>query len=768
MADSSDGLDDVVTDLKALENQSEFGIEVVKFVKPKSDGDWLVIDVSIDCGGLPRSKKGFALRSRERFWLCFPADFPLSPPSVFAPDKRFAFHDHVYWADALGVNLCIYYSVERQWRPADGVSGFVYRFMQWLEDAAAGSLDRDAQPFHPPLVRGDRAKQFFVVRADCPEVNAAWFGYAILEAKSADRIEIVGWTDNASEHAKHTLAPTILIDTPFVSEFPEYVSSLLLFLEHCGVDKPLLVSLLLAHARFTTGRPPMFLVFGVAMRGTVGEAAKQHLIVWRIDDRGANDLRRLARRHKRMSKKSAGETIDKGAAVIDDWQKCAARLAYCTVYEDRPEIVRRRDGKSGVAWFRGKTVTLWGAGALGSPIAEHLVRAGVAEIRLVDSGRVTPGILVRQNFRDADIGKVKVTALKARLLAINPSLRVVSFPKNLLRPDEWRDESLADTEILIDATASGRVALVTDKFLQAKGPRPYPVITVANDLRAKRGLITLTPSDGALGPTDLLNRAFLKLRDAEATEWLGAFWPAVDESDWFEPEPGCSSPTFLGSNADAAALAGGMLARVGQELNASTPAPVICGRTMAVDGTQGHRFEFEMGDHRVCPGTGYEVRFFPEAAASMTAIVDSEQAGEQDPMETGGVLFGYRDDYLRVMWVVDAVPPPPDSRRSRREFVCGVEGVAEAAADWQEQSAGLVGFLGTWHSHPVSPAAPSVVDLDAMADLLRQSGSPRHRLLLVIVGYSASCPSVGSYVFGGISDGLAARDEDNLESEERR
>ena len=42
-------------------------------------------------------------------------------------------------------------------------------------------------------------------------------------------------------------------------------------------------------------------------------------------------------------------------------------------------------------WFRGKRVALWGCGAIGGLIAEHLARAGVAQLTIYDWDRVTPG-----------------------------------------------------------------------------------------------------------------------------------------------------------------------------------------------------------------------------------------------------------------------------------------------------------------------------------------------------------------------------------------
>ncbi len=761
MVDAPSGHDDALAELRLLENESDFGLEIIRVIGPAGSKEPLFVDVSIDCCGIEHSPNGLQLRSRERFALCIDPDFPLSPPSVFAADSRFAFHDHVYWVGDYGIYLCVYYSEEQQWRPERGMSGFIYRLMQWLEDAAAGKLDHPAQPLHPPHVCGDYAEEFFVVRKDCPTVTGGWLGYAVFEKVHDRRLDLVDWTRDGTCAGGKVTAPAILVDTPFVSQFPKYGSTLLKFFERLGIGRELLAERLMIHARHTTGRPPMYLVFGVAMRGTVGERAEQHLVVWRIDGRGANDLRNLARKRKQFSEKGAKGALAKGAAVIDRWKESTGTLTYCRVYEDRPSVVLRRDEASGVAWFRGKTVTLWGGGALGSPIAEHLVRAGVAELRIVDNGRVTPGLLVRQNYRDSDIGKAKVSALAPRLESINPTVKIAPVTKNLLSVGYDVAETLVETDLLIDATASRRVALVIDRHLVRHGSAPHPIVTVANDLNAKRGLATVTPSGSALGPTELLQRAFLRLCDMNARKWLDVFWPEVDERTWFEPEPGCSAPTFRGSHAEAGALAGGMLSRFGDELAAGAVPTVLLGTALPISQTTGHRFAFEASSDQACPESGFVIRFLPEAIAAMQAVIDGQQRDNQTPNETGGVLFGYRNDFLRVIWVADASPPPPDSRSSRSEFVCGVEGVAAATAKWQARSSGLVGFVGTWHSHPVSSATPSVVDLSAMRKLLLQSGSPRHRLVLTIVGHSANQPSVRSFVFGGNGEsGTGGSDED--------
>ncbi len=747
MDDLSQGQQDALRDLKVLQQASDFSIEFVN--QGLGTKDALVVDISIDCRGFEYKNPGLCLRDRERFTLVIGAQFPLEPPVVFAPDYRFAFHDHVYWASNFGVWLCLYYSTEHQWQPTQGIAGFLWRLLQWLERASVGELDALGQPRHPPLARGTADDTFFVVGNDCPAFEYCWNGYAVLKKMGSRRNDIVAWTDDWRRHKTETLAPTILLDTAFVSEFPEFTSSFMILLKHAGVDEQVLAQCLLPHAIFTNMRQPMFIVLGVAMRGPTGESGNQHLFVWRIPDRAANDLRSLCRRHKRRNSKTI-DLLAKGASIISDWSESTERLQHCRVYDQRPAVSQRRDVGTAVSALAGKTVTLWGAGGLGSHIAEMLVRADVGTLRIVDCGPVNPGILVRQNYVDQDIGQPKVEALARRLQEINARVSIEPIKAELIRSGERASESLENTDLLIDATASRRVAMRIDRYLIDEGPQQFPIVTVGNDVDSERGLVTFTPPNSQLGPWDLLYRAYVALCEQQAKSWLNAFWPNGSEDDWFEPEPGCSSPTYHGSGAQTASLAGSLLTEAAR-LFADADQPCTFGICPLNTKESALHFAADCGTQEFCPATGEEIRFFPQA----TKTIDETISASEENCETGGVLFGFRDGYLKVVWIVAATGPPPDSIGSTTDFVCGVEGVAEATSDWRNRTNQLVGFVGTWHSHPVSAPTPSVTDLDAMKALLVQSGSPLHQLVLTIVGYSASRPQIGTFVYN--DDGIPSR-----------
>lgn len=78
-----------------------------------------------------------------------------------------------------------------------------------------------------------------------------------------------------------------------------------------------------------------------------------------------------------------------------------------------------------------RRVAVFGAGSLGSSIAETLVRNGVASVDLFDPDRVEAVNLSRSVFTSRDIGELKVDALAARLRDINPAVATRTFPRRL-------------------------------------------------------------------------------------------------------------------------------------------------------------------------------------------------------------------------------------------------------------------------------------------------------------------------------------------------
>lgn len=88
-----------------------------------------------------------------------------------------------------------------------------------------------------------------------------------------------------------------------------------------------------------------------------------------------------------------------------------------------------------------------------------------------------------------------------------------------------------------------------------------------------------------------------------------------------------------------------------------------------------------------------------------------------------------------MLVIVDALPAPKDSRGTPTSFERGTDGLLDLVAEARKRTAGIVGYVGEWHSHPDGcPAVPSRDDLVQLAQLatgMNQEGLP---VVQVIVG----------------------------------
>lgn len=119
-----------------------------------------------------------------------------------------------------------------------------------------------------------------------------------------------------------------------------------------------------------------------------------------------------------------------------------------------------------LAGLAGKRVGIVGLGALGSPIAALLARAGVGRFVLVDSDIVTVGNRVRHDLDLDALGERKVEAAARRIRRINPWVEEVMWiagrfgsatngtsAADLQRTDDTVADALAGCDLIVNATA---------------------------------------------------------------------------------------------------------------------------------------------------------------------------------------------------------------------------------------------------------------------------------------------------------------------------
>jgi integrative and conjugative element protein (TIGR02256 family) len=718
--------------------------EVVEIIEPAAEGLLLSVTISVDLSRYERKPGGIPFRARERLLVKVPADFPLDRPSLYFTHKNYADFSHVQW----GEYICLYQAPETEWQPADGMFGFLTRVDVWLRAAAASELDPVGLPLHPPTAYSTSNLRV-VPCEDTPVPEPPfWAGYVRITKESEYVIELGSWVANSDPVPDGRLAAAILLPASMPHEYPATMMDLLKHLIAIGIPIEILrLSLTLGALRTGAGQPVIF-VLGAAMRGTAGGERKQHLACWRID----------AERGQKLCDAALASTPE-NPIDIDEFYAWAveAKIEWCQVLEDRPEIVERRDSETPAAWWTGKIVAIVGCGAIGSGIAMMAARAGAKKLQLYDSAVVKPGILVRQQFDRYQIGYGKAQATALNVKHAIPRVETVhhhSDFRTVLRDDEKRS-TLLEADVMVDATASRTVAVALERRFgnSPKGHPPLLTMTLGHD--ADRALMTLATATSEGMSLDVDRRSKIAFANSnKGKPFLDEFWPvSANRQRLFQPEPGCSDPTFRGSAADVLGLSSRMF-NVAAAWLSDAEQPRHRGYALDLSNRRPEarlpaelEFEWPPDDVLTDLRHGYRLRLSRAARSAILSWIRRSERVRGPRVETGGILFGEADEFLRVIWIDEACGPPPDSVASEAGFVCGVEGVQDLHAEKIKRTRGSVRFVGMWHTHPGGMPIPSQTDRSAMAQLLRGNDFLGRQFLMLIVGGSAANALISGNVF---------------------
>ncbi len=120
------------------------------------------------------------------------------------------------------------------------------------------------------------------------------------------------------------------------------------------------------------------------------------------------------------------------------------------------------------------------------------------------------------------------------------------------------------------------------------------------------------------------------------------------------------------------------------------------------------------------------------ARAALDAVLT---AGEQAlPVETGGILLGFRAPGVIVITRALVVPDP---RSSRHSYLLRGRRAQTLMAAARTDAPAVVGYVGEWHTHPAD-APPSRTDQRALGTAARLATGP---VALVVPAYPATGPA---------------------------
>jgi len=705
------------------------------------DTNSLIARLTIQLGAMDVTADGLDLREREEFILLVPHDFPFRKPIVVVDHLRFAGFPHVIWGNI----LCIYQS-DLEWNPSDGLYGFFDRLNMWLGRAAINDMDPVEGPLEPPHHVTDFSQIPFIICANAPCLpGESWMGLAILK-KYPNRIELVGWNDLSGELQEEShLAFAIVLPSPLPMEFPSNGKDLFIELEKAGMQRERIIQNLALASLLTRDGDPIHLVVGLPMRRNANGSPRLHIDVWTCDSEKADSLRMTL--PKGMDSAEIGQLREDLSDTLLSVFECST-IKWCKVFEDRNEIVVRRDNGTPLSWIAGKRVLVLGCGAIGSWVAEMVARAMPKEIHLVDNSIVKPGILARQNFVRDDIGSNKADALAQRLKMIGQDSTITSHEIEAHAFITSGIDGFRDFDLVLDCTASSIFQMKIERDWSQFDGRTPPILSMIIDAQAKQCLCTLTPKNAIGG----IWHSYMWLKwqlcnNGRNPELVTSFYSDRAVKKLFQPEPGCSDPTFVGSMADVINLASGAM-NIGLENDPSFSSGFGAGFSATERrGTLNPTHKTALPKAQVLQAGNYRVYIHDEIFETAREFVKQNNHTRSKKHETGGLLWGFWDDAVKVILIFDLTGPPQDSEHNPAHFLCGVKGTEDEHNHRADLTHGACGFIGLWHTHPDLPSRQSLTDMTNMTSFVSSFAHNQKRCLMLIFGRNGENPTAGFYVY---------------------
>ncbi|NQV15304.1 ThiF family adenylyltransferase [bacterium] len=707
------------------------------------DANRLIVTIAVYCGSLKRTDDGFPFRTRERFFILIDDNFPFSPPKIYSSHSRFAGRPHIQWKKS----ICMYVASDIEWNPSDGMYGFVTRLDEWLRRAAVNELDETGAALHPPVAYTSVNSKTIIPKANTPIISKNdWLGFASLIKTNETAYSIVEWLEPYSSLDNIDVAAVVLLKTAMPFEFPTKIYELLKELMDRGIKLSLILSILRAAAVKKNKDTPLLLIVGSPSRGIRGsDNVLQHLTAWEFDhDAELNVILSIG---KQFSDPKWQKIGDKAQKDFIEWASKAS-VNWCIVQELRPEIVKRRDFSAELSIFQNKRVMVWGCGALGANVAISLARAGVKKLTLFDNKKVTPGVLLRQPYVQMDIGRPKVEALKDRIFQIEPDIDVEPHDENLHVVLKNEDLSKQEYDIIIDCTASNSIHYRIESIKKKNNPKA-PIVSMIVSGKAREGLLIAIQKEYSGSVFDVYHKAMISVsQDLNAKKYADAFIPAKGEDSFFQPEPGCSDPTFVGSVSDILILANKMLNESTHifRLNQNKATATFIS-TRETSDIKYKKYTSHSDQVLIDQKESYEIRITPSAHNEINTVISESARKRGADYETGGLLFGKRDDILKIIWVDEACGPPPDSTYFKDQFICGIQGVEQIANHKKIRSRGNISYVGVWHIHPNSEPFPSEMDLNGMFQILHEPYTNKTKNLLLIIKPGSVESKTATFVF---------------------
>lgn len=352
------------------------------------------------------------------------------------------------------------------------------------------------------------------------------------------------------------------------------------------------------------------------------------------------------------------------------------------------------------------SMTLVGAGALGSAFVDYAVRGGTTLFSIYDHDMLLAHNLARHRGAEHHIrfGKADVAALLASQCA--QGISVTPHSEDFLRADHERiADELGKALLVIDTTANAQVR----RKLSLDWDSSAAVLRSEIFHDGRLGVTYFTK----LGANhNLTMMHFQLIAQAEHNQALKDWLRYEATQSFLDNELilgfGCSSMTTKMPAYRVDAHASSSFAFCQKNLAASDK-PAILLNQIDENGLPCGAIEWHPKPITVF-GPSDETAGWKVLVTNTVLDMLKRLRAECAPVETGGYLYGGIDEHLSQIYVVAASTEPPDTEASPTFIQLGRWGQTPWEKSFIRRTKGRLGVVGTWHSHPNSPPVASPID----------------------------------------------------------
>lgn len=675
--------------------------------------DTVVFEVDVPVPQLPV----YAIEKKERIAVHFDLE-DRAAPEVLAIREDFPLVPHRNIREyELPRSLCLYEESYRDQKRSWTAATFLRRIQEWLELTAKGILHQEDQPLEP-LLSGDDghivlphdllgrdhslpihlyisenySKYFLVARSERPRFMES---HAVVASIHTCPTKQHG-TINRKPDSLKTLSDIV----------SEGDFNLLIELKRCLRDwtlnerltdehynNPLVIILACPKARDGVSKPESVEYWALRTDRPIIEVGRE-IGCWDITD-GKIGIRL-----------DEGDSNDGSAVKLD-------------LLNPSFELTRGLAAKlNGLTEPVDYKIVSVGAGALGSQVVMNLAKSGFGNWHIIDNDILMPHNVVRHALNDWQVGSSKAMMLAIQANSVAHDLDLFEpLPVDIMAHHEETHKALKGADVILDMSASVTVAR-------------YLVLNAESS--ARRVSLFMTPSG-----KDLVMLAEDKSRSATLDVLEMQYYRAIlhggELDGHFEMPKGrrrygqsCRDITSTLPQ-ESAALHAAIGARAVRYVTDIEAAGITVWRSD--DRGNVKRIDVDIAPVMICK--------LGEWAVRTDALILSKlflYSMSKSPNETGGILLGSFDIERKMIYIVDTIPSPPDSKEHPTHYIRGVKGLQQDVIEVSDITNGMLTYVGEWHSHTCGNTSPSADDKKVFSQIEAWMANDGLPPLMMIVG----------------------------------